>query len=410
MKWDKNLLKQRWFGYTVAACSAVVLYLLLTNLGFYAKRVAEFFDIVSPVIVGIIIAYLLSPLCGFFEHHLVKHLKNKRICRILAVIIVLLGLGALIAILLIAFVPQLIASIGLLVSNLSGYLTNLGKSVERLSENIGRLDIDAGVLIEKSAEYVNQLIQKLPDSFDGIVTKSFQVGMSVTNFLLGAVVAIYFLLDEARMTLGLKKLFRAILKTKDYHNFALFWRKCNSIMLRYLGFDILDGVIVGMVNFVFMLITKMPYAALVSVVVGVTNLAPTFGPVFGALIGGFILVLVNPVQALIFLIFTVILQVVDGYIIKPKLFGSSLGVPAVWILISIIVGGKMFGVTGILLAIPIASIINYVYEDYLEKKIENRRLRQIEDGKDYLREIGDEDVFEEDIFPEEKPVTDDRQD
>ena len=116
-----------------------------------------------------------------------------------------------------------------------------------------------------------------------------------------------------------------------------------------------------------MSVAGMPYSILISLVVGITNLAPTFGPIVGGIIGGFILVLVNPFYALWFIIFTVILQTIDGYILKPKLFGGSLGVPGVWILISIIVGSRILGVAGILLAIPFAAIVDFIYHDLIFK-------------------------------------------
>ena len=125
-----------------------------------------------------------------------------------------------------------------------------------------------------------------------------------------------------------------------------------------------------------MLIAGMPYAVLISVIVGITNLAPTFGPIVGAIIGGFILVLVKPWYGLAFIIFTVIIQTIDGYILKPKLFGESLGVSPLMILISIILGGRLFGVGGILLAIPFAAIIDFVYRDYCLKKLEEKRSKR----------------------------------
>jgi predicted PurR-regulated permease PerM len=130
-------------------------------------------------------------------------------------------------------------------------------------------------------------------------------------------------------------------------------------------------MIVGCSNAVFMLIARMPYVALISVVVGVTNLAPTFGPIVGALIGAFILFLVKPIAVIPFLLFTVVIQTVDGYVIKPKFYGSALSVPSVWVLVAIIVLGRMFGVAGILLAIPIAAIITYMIRDLLAKQDEN---------------------------------------
>ena len=148
------------------------------------------------------------------------------------------------------------------------------------------------------------------------------------------------------------------------------------ILIRYIGVDVVDGIVVGVVNFLFMVIMRMPYTALISVIVGITNLAPTFGPIVGAVIGAFILVLVNPWYALWFLIFTIILQTVDGYILKPRLFGESLGVSALMVLISIIIGGRLFGVVGILFAIPFAAIIDFVWKDYVIKKLEERKAKR----------------------------------
>ena len=146
-------------------------------------------------------------------------------------------------------------------------------------------------------------------------------------------------------------------------------------------------MIIGMINAVFMLLTGMEYIALISLVVGVTNLLPTFGPIIGGAIGAFILVLIDPMHALIFIVFTLVLQTFDGYILKPKLFGESLGVSAVVILITIILGGKIFGVIGILLAIPFAAIMTFLYDEvflpFLERKKnlrEEKALGSPEDG------------------------------
>jgi predicted PurR-regulated permease PerM len=121
-----------------------------------------------------------------------------------------------------------------------------------------------------------------------------------------------------------------------------------------------------------MAIIGIPYSVLISVIAGVTNLAPTFGPIVGAAIGAFILILVHPWFCVAFLIITIVLQTVDGYILKPKLFGESLGVSPLMILIAIILGGRLFGVAGILLAIPFAAILDFVYRDFVLKKLEEK--------------------------------------
>ena len=168
----------------------------------------------------------------------------------------------------------------------------------------------------------------------------------------------------------------AILSERMFQSSCKFWNHCNTIMIRYIVGELLDALIIGVSNFVFFLIAGLPYNLLISVVVGVTNLAPTFGPIVGGVVGAFILVLNNPWHALWFIIFTIILQTIDGYVIKPKLFGNTLGVSSVWILVCIIVGGRMFGVPGILLAIPFAAISDYVYNNYILVVLENRKSKK----------------------------------
>ena len=132
-------------------------------------------------------------------------------------------------------------------------------------------------------------------------------------------------------------------------------------------------MIIGISNAIFMKAAGMPYIVLLSVVVGVANLVPTFGPFVGGTIGAFILVLVNPWYALWFLIFTFLIQTVDGYILKPRMFGDSLGVPAVWVLVSIIVFGRIFGILGVVVSIPLAAILTYMYRSWIMIKLEKRR-------------------------------------
>ena len=179
----------------------------------------------------------------------------------------------------------------------------------------------------------------------------------------------------------MKRLLKALLSQKHYKSASTFLSHCNGILNRYVIFDLIDGLIVGTVNAIFMAILGMQYSGLVSVVVGVTNLVPTFGPLVGAIIGGFILLMVKPVHALFFVIFTINLQTIDGYVIKPKLFGGTLGVSGLWILIVIIAGGRIYGIVGILLAIPIAAILDYIYREMLLPALERKNSSATENNE-----------------------------
>ena len=179
-------------------------------------------------------------------------------------------------------------------------------------------------------------------------------------------------MDKKRTITGFSRIMRLIMKEKTFNNAADLVERCNAILIRYISYDIIDGLIVGVVNFLYMVIAGLPYSVLISVIVAITNLAPTFGPIVGALIGAFILVLVNPWYAFWFIVFTIVLQTIDGYVLKPRLFGESLGVSPLMVLIAIILGGRLFQVVGILLAIPVAAILDFVFKDYVIKKLEEK--------------------------------------
>ena len=149
--------------------------------------------------------------------------------------------------------------------------------------------------------------------------------------------------------------------------FMDFVLRCDTILVTYISQSFMDALIIGSVNAIFMAICKMPYIGLISVVVGVTNLIPNLGPAIGAVIGAYILLLAGPGNTLPFLVFCLILQSVDAYILKPRLFSNALGVSGVSILISTIVFGNMFGILGVVIAIPVAAILSFAYQEYFMK-------------------------------------------
>ena len=264
-----------------------------------------------------------------------------------------------------ALIPQIVISIKTLFGNMDEYIRSLQGFLQAASVEAGTRGIDISGITRFSDDILNVVGKKIPENFNGIVTTSLSISKAIFDLFIAMFLAIYFLADKERLKGSFDRLLKRLMKADRYKAFAGFWARCNSILIRYIAFDIIDGVIVGVANFIFMSVAGIPYSVLISVLVGVTNLAPTFGPIVGGILGGFILVLVNPLQALWFIIFTIILQTIDGYVLKPNLFGGSLGVPGVWILVSIVIGGRVFGVAGILLAIPFAAIVDFIYHDMI---------------------------------------------
>jgi predicted PurR-regulated permease PerM len=179
-------------------------------------------------------------------------------------------------------------------------------------------------------------------------------------------------MDKSRVLKGFWRLMRAILRPQATENMIDFVLRCDTILVSYLVQTLLESIIVGVINAVFMLVCRMQYVGLISVVVAATNLIPNFGPIIGMVIGGFVLLMVNPLHALIFVIFSCALQFIDGYILQPKLFANSLGVSGLLILIASIVLGDMFGIVGMVLAVPLAAIISFIYKDYFLPSREER--------------------------------------
>ena len=365
MKKFKELLEKNWFAYTFAACVGVVLYVLLTHMDGIGNFFSAFKDVLSPVLCGAVMAYLMNPLCNYFEGKVFRKIKKDKLKHSFAVITTVLLVMIAIALLFVALIPSLVQSVSVLVSNIPSYIDNLESNIDKMSVNLMRFGIDTDQIKKSIEKSLSDLFTVIPQNIGTILSTSVSVGSSLFNLLIGFILAVYFLSGKEGFRSGFRRLRHAFLTDKAYVAHTTFWKKCHEILIRYIGFDVLDGIIVGVINALFMVIARMPYVSLISVLVGVTNLIPTFGPFIGAGLGAFILVLVDPMQALIFLIFTMVLQLIDGYIIKPKLFGGSLGVSPAWILISIVVGGKLFGIPGIVLGIPFAAIISFVYEELI---------------------------------------------
>ena len=367
----KDRLKdKKWFPYAMAACIAVLFYVALTHLGAIGSALSTFIGYFSSVIIGLILAYFLNPLAMFFSKKVLGKMSNDKLKWTLSVILAVIAMVLVLAFMLGTLVPQLAESVITLVNNMDGYLASL----HTLLSKLGLADtIDLDQYLGTNGALGSKITSYLKDNAEHILNASASAGRSIANWVIAFILAVYMLMAKDSMKSGALRLFRALIPQKRLDRVITFFTRCDRILVQYIIFSLLDSIIVGVVNGVFMTCVGMQYAGLVSLVVAITNLIPTFGPIVGGVIGAFILLLVKPLHALIFIIFTIVLQFLDGYVLKPKLFGNSLGVSGLLILIAVIVFGKMFGVVGILLAIPAAAILDFVYEDELMPALEKRR-------------------------------------
>ena len=366
----KKLVEKPWYTGAVVACIGVLFYVLLTNLSSVLSAVGGFLGNFKAVFLGIIFAYLLNPLARFFYFLVLGKMKVGKtrwgISVGLAVVTALLALVILIG----TLIPQLVGSIATFSENIDGYAASMIKMLE--NSPLGDV-IDPESLATMSQNALSSIVTFVRENSGRILSSAANSGKGIITIVIAVILAVYLLIDKKRVLKGWWSLLHSALpegRTEGLMDFSL---RCDSILMSYLGQTLLDALIVGILNAVFMLICGMDYIGLVSVVVSVTNLIPNFGPIIGAVIGAFVLLLLNPLHALMFLVFTVALQFVDGYILKPKLFSGSLGVSGLLILIASIVLGNMFGVWGMVLSVPIAAILSFIYRDYLIPRHEKRR-------------------------------------
>lgn len=381
LKKDKNM--KHWRAVTLSGCLIALFYVIITHLNIVLDSFLTFASFFTPVILALIIAYVVDPLVKLFQSTLLMKLKETHptLNRIFGVVLAEIVIIAMFAILLVALIPQMVDSVITFTKNLGNYIESLQLLLAGLGANASSLNIDISNVISVTNLLLNRLLGIVPSDMGSVMSASTSIGASALNWVIAYILSIYFLLDKTHLVSGMRRLMSLALTPKKYAQSTAFWNRCNSIMTRYIICELVDALIVGVANYIFMMIAGLPYALMISVVVGVTNLAPTFGPIVGAIIGAFFLLLVSPWYSLWFLIFTIIIQTVDGYIIKPKMYGGALSVPSIVILIAIIVGGRMFGVVGILLAIPAAGIIDYLYDEAFIPYLKRRKRHREEDAK-----------------------------
>lgn len=358
----KKFRDRPWYSLAVSICIGVILFVALIRIGDILDGIGTFVGFFSTVFLGAVIAYIINPLGMLYRRKLFGKLKNEGVKAALGNFLAFVTVIIFLVIFGLTVVPQLIESIKLFASNLDGYAAGLQKTLVAfgVSSNI----IDLNEFVTSSSDLIATITKLLSENISTVLSATASIGKTLGTIFIAFLLSMYFLAEKDKLVRACKRFLKALCKDK-YDDVKYVIKKSDFILSRYIVFNILDAIVVGIVNAIFMAIVGLPYIGLVSMVVAVMNLIPTFGPVIGGAVGAFLLLLVKPWYAVAFIIFTLILQMVDGYILKPKLVGDSVGVSGLWVLIGVIVGGKMFGIVGILLCIPAVAILEMLYSDFL---------------------------------------------
>ncbi len=410
-RWEKQYLYWGITAFLVIVCS-ISFFLILDRIETVQKVLHTVLQILTPFSIGLVLAYLVSPVMDFFEVKVFRPLLTPRwkkmpkpLPRILALVISIVLVLAIIAGLLVMVVPQLIDSIKGIVNNLQYYFTNLENWIMELAAS----DPELTAMLESLFNDLNQTITEwasknflpqLEQIISGLTTGVVGFFKFLTNTFVGLVIAIYVLFDKEHFFAQSKKLTYAIFPVQAANTLLRTVRRADAVFGSFIKGKLIDSLLIGLLCFVGMSIFKLPFALLISVMVGVTNIIPFFGPFIGAIPSAILILMVDPLKCLYFVLFVLALQQFDGNILGPKILGDSTGLSAFWVMFAILTFGGALGFAGMVIGVPTFALIYELISDFASSRLKKHELPVSTDEYrdiDYINTIEHEAVMKEEV-------------
>ena len=371
MKNNKWQVTQNVASHLIVVFAGILFYLGLSNFNQVKAVAGQVAGLLSPFFVGIAIAYLLDGPARFFQAKLFRGRRGPAVAMAFVCALVLVG------VLLGLVIPQVVQSLTTLASTLTagmpGYLAQLREWIQQLSTQFG---LDPEELNKALASYTQLLSQAsslittmlLPR----LLNYSVAIGSGLVTAITAIISALYMLLEKDKLLRQLRKVIYAALPPKRSHRVLAVCSQANQVFSGFINGKLLDSLIIGIICFFGMTLLRMPLTVLISTVIGVTNVIPFFGPFIGAIPSIMILLIFDPIKALEFAVFVLVLQQFDGNILGPKILGDSTGLSALWVLVAIIVGGGLFGFAGMVLGVPAFAVLYSLSSDWLALALRRR--------------------------------------
>ena len=356
----------------------VVIIFAFVNIEALWSFITYIIKIFMPFIIGVMIAFVLNVLLNVVENKLFKKLNEKngkvwkKIKRPTSLITTFIIIIALIAFILGLLIPQLKNTATIFTENFDSYK----KESIKILDKIGIDDKDIKVLNKNIEKIKGEVTSYVGDNKQEIVQTTFGVASSVvgtiTSLVLGIVFAIYILLKKEDLARQSRKVLKAYLPEKKEKRIREIANLSNKTFGNFISGQCLEALIIGVLCFIGMFILQIPYASTISVLVGFTALIPVFGAFIGTVIGAFLILMVDPTKAIIFIIFILILQQLEGNLIYPKVVGKSVGLPGIWVMVAVTVGASIAGVLGMLLSVPICSVLYSILKTDVNNRINQK--------------------------------------
>lgn len=368
-KLDPNL-RANISAFTISGILIVLFYLIIKNLPAIGNGIGVIIKALMPFLIGMLLALIMTPLRQWIEKKVMKNVHwrartKRRVATLLCLIVVLLVLAAFFAIIM----PQLISSLKSFAENLQSYIDSIEKALAKLSVSDPELLDNIQKMIRTGSDQLTSWLTGAQGGLTKIISFSVSVVKNIINFFIGLIIMFYLLLDEEKFKHQVKKLAYGAFPEKAGDEIMYVGRLSVRMFNSFIAGKAVDSLIIGIVCWLAVTILQMPYAPMIGFIVGITNMIPVFGPFIGAIPCLIILLIINPWQSLEFLIFIIILQQIDGNIIGPHILGDSMGLPTLWVMFAIIVGGALFGVVGMFLGVPIFSVIYTLVANVLNRRM-----------------------------------------
>lgn len=383
---------KKFAGYGITAflvCAAVVLLVFMfVQREEFKNFFAKLQKAAAPAIYGAVFAYLMNPLMKFFERTYIKIFGKKaknqkrlaRAARVISIIITVVVVLLLIGFLVYMLVPELTATV-------TGLINDLPDQYKKLQEWYWGLEIrntQIGAMIDKSIikagdrveEFINDNIKlsTVTDIMKPVLSGAKSVFSVLYNTFVGLIFSIYILGYKEKLAGITKKVIYSLFKRKTANVIIRVSRQCDVKFTTSFTGKIIDSIIVGVICFIGMIIFRFPYAVLISVIIGVTNVIPFFGPIIGAAPSALLILFVNPLQCLYFIIMVIVLQQLDANVLTPKIVGDTIGLSPIWVLFACVFFGSLWGVLGMLLAVPLMACIYMIFKEIVEYRLYRKGL------------------------------------
>ena len=400
-------------AFLVIAASALTVFVIF-NFGLVLSGIKRLLHILTPIIDGVALAYILTPSLNFIEREWVGRLfarskkemtvRRRRVKRNLSILITYIIFIGLLYLFFRLIIPQLINSIKSIVYQFPRYINNLEAFIKQLFNDYPEIEETLNTFITDYSIQLNTYIQNklIPQAEDLIKVFSlsvFNVLKATLNLIIGFIISLYLMSTKELLAGQAKKIMYAMYETKEANRLISGIRYSHTVFIGFLGGKLIDSVIIGFLCFGITRIVGIPYAVLVSVIVGVTNIIPFFGPYIGAIPSIFLVLMVNPIKALYLLIIILVIQQLDGNIIGPKILGDSTGLSSFWVIFAITVFGGLFGIPGMLLGVPTFAVIYALTKYNINRKLRHKSMPQ--DTEAYIK-VGS--VEKDGTFMEYVPV------